>query len=171
MTPKNPSIFHTPKNSITDSVYENARNISKAKKIIKSEVKIVSSKKRNFGQTIAQNKKINSEVYNKKEKIDETINLLENENENENESENENENESKNEILFPKKTKANTSNVVSIQKMIKNEAKNVNSKICDKDEWTCMICTFSHRTLHERTYLQCAICSSSRPALSLSVSY
>ena len=96
MTPKNPSIFNTPKNSVFDSVYENERNISETKKMIKSEVKIVSTKKRNFEQTLAKSEKINRKIHEKKEKINETINLLENENENENGNENENENENEN---------------------------------------------------------------------------
>ena len=158
-------MFSTPKISIFDSTPVSAETFPTTKiKNVKPEIKIISLKKRNSEQKISKSGKLNSKVYNEKEKINETINLLENENENENGNENEKE------ILFHKKTKVDHGKVFSEPKNTKNEIKNVNSGKCDKDEWTCMICTFSHRTAQERTYLQCAICSSSRPALSLSAS-
>ena len=105
----------------------------------------------------------------------------ENENENENTNENNNLGKKKNEIGNKNKSiKEFHSTVLTPQVQKKdmkikiNENKNltsINNKTIStnnstNESWICLTCTFQHHSKQERTYLQCAMCSTSRPALS-----
>ena len=185
MTPKIPSQVNTQKNLSLNSFPEISGIAPTTNtKIVKTEILKNSSEKRNFTKTVSASKITKTEIVQMKEKIVECVSLIyddcDNDNKNDNENndnKNKNENADENGSISKKKRKNNVKNI-SFKNIVSEEKKknlnkteNIFHDVSTQEMWTCLVCTFHHRTIHERTYLQCSVCCSNRPAVSLSLSH